>query len=301
MMALTTLLALLAPQLFVWWLCWRNQSSCRHLRVCQPAKLRPELRSQRKPDWVVNAVLRLAALYPQRGHCRAVAFAFNRLHAGRASVSKSFVAYTVRTHRHRVEQMRREFKRRAPRAVAINRTWALDMTGKADARGAVHMVLGVLDHGSRRLLVLQRLSNKNAWTLLGHLFLAVGRFGRPTSVRTDNEACLTSRVFSAGLRWADISHQRTVPGCPWMNGRIERLFGTFKERINTLTPLDGNGFDLMLTTFARWYNEVRPHQNLGGATPMEAWTAIDPYAKPPKRVAWFEDWEGRLVGFHMRR
>jgi len=203
---------------------------------CQPSKPSPGLRRQRKPEWVVNAVLRLAAIYPQRGHCRSVAFAFNRLHAGRASVSKSFVAYTVRTHRHRVEQMRREFKRRVPRAVVINHTWALDMTGKADAYGVVHMVLGVLDHGSRRLLVLARLRHRNAWTLLGHVFLAIGRFGLPTSVRTDNEACFTSKVFRAGLNPAGIRHQRTVPGCPWMNGRVERLFGTFKECIKPLRP-----------------------------------------------------------------
>ena len=227
--------------------CWIRSHHQRHSTpkrgFCQPAQPRPGLRGQRKPEWVVHAVLRLAAMYPPRGHCRSVAFAFNKLHIGRAWVSKSFVAYTVRAHRHRVEQLRREFKRRVPRAIAINHTWGLDMTGKADARGVVHMVLGVLDHGSRRLLVLARLPRKNAWTLLGHVFLAIGRYGKPASVRTDNEPCFTSRVFTAGLRWAGIRHQRTVPGCPWMNGRVERLFGTFKERINGLVPMDGPAFD----------------------------------------------------------
>jgi len=57
----------------------------------------------------------------------------------------------------------------------------------------------------------------------------------------------------------------------------------------------------MLATFVHWYNEIRPHQNLGGATPMEAWQGIDLDAKLPRRMEWFEGWDGRLVGFHMRR
>ena len=55
-----------------------------------------------------------------------------------------------------------------------------------------------------------------------------------------------------------------------------------------------------LQTFRYWYNHIRPHQNLDGKTPAEAWRGIDPYTKPPKEEHWFEAWDGLLVGYCLR-
>ena len=121
--------------------------------------------------------------------------------------------------------MRRALKHRVPPALPRNLVWAMDLTGKTDTQGRTHTILGLLDHGSRGLLDLAALPDKCSWTLLGHLFLAIGKYGKPRAIRTDNEACFTSRVFRVVLRLAGIRHQRSDPGCPWQNGRIERLFG----------------------------------------------------------------------------
>jgi len=88
------------------------------------------------------------------------------------------------------------------------------LTGKADAAGNMHMILGLIDHGSRGLLDLTALLDKRSWTLLGHLFLAIGKYGKPRALRTDNEACFTGRAFRLALALAGIRHQRTDPGCP---------------------------------------------------------------------------------------
>jgi hypothetical protein len=56
-----------------------------------------------------------------------------------------------------------------------------------------------------------------------------------------------------------------------------------------------------LNIFAHWYNQIRPHQNIDGRTPMEAWTGIDPYRSAPKQALWFQAWEGLLTGFYLRR
>jgi transposase InsO family protein len=49
--------------------------------------------------------------------------------------------------------------------------------------------------------------------------------------RTDNESNFSSPILTGALWTLGIRHQRTDPFCPWQNGRIERFFGTFKERI----------------------------------------------------------------------
>lgn len=254
-----------------------------------------------KPFWVKKEVLRLKALMSEAG-CRTIEQLFNRLCAvrRRTTVSKSYVAYTVRNHRYEIEVLRRVLKHRIPRALAKNALWAIDLTGKQDLRGGLHSILGIEDHGSRGLLVLQVLERKNAWTLLGHPFLAIGRFGKPRAHRTDNESMFTSALFRITLWLAGIRQQLTVPGCPWQNGRIERLFGTLKAKLDRIEVESRAALNDLLAEFGFFYNHVRPHQHLAGRTPEETWRRIDPYAAAPKSVQWFEAWGGLLQGYYLR-
>jgi len=133
----------------------------------------------------------------------------------RVSVSKSFVAYTLWSRQHAVVLKRHELRARVPASMPVNAVWGVGMTGKVDGIGRLHAMLGIVDHGSRRLLALRALPSKSAWTLLGHLCLAIAEFGRPRSVRADNESVFVGLVFSGGLQMRGIRHQRTTPGCPW--------------------------------------------------------------------------------------
>jgi len=235
--------------------------------------------------------------------CRRIATTFNRLSAGRSGITigKSFVATTLRAHRHEIEQVRRQIRRRRAGPGPRNQVWALDLTGKRDRAGRCHEILGLIDHGTRRLLALQPLPTVSSWTLLGHLCLAIGRFGKPRALRTDNASVFTSRRFRTALALLGIRHQRSEVGCPWQNGRIERLFGTLKQKLDRWSVADRGELARALGLFAVWYDTVRPHQNLAGRTPFEAWHGIDPFAHPPRRAVWFSAWDGLLTGFVMRR
>ena len=256
--------------------------------------------ARRKPEWVRRRLVRLAALMPAAG-CRTLALVFNRENAARGiCVSKTWVADLLRAQAHAIAVERRKIRSRHDVGGPPNRVWGIDLTGRADAHGAVHAIFGIVDHGTRRVLSLTAVGNKSSWTLLGCLFLAVGRYGKPVSIRTDNESCLTSRLFRAVLKLAGIRHQRTDKHCPWQNGRIERLFGTLKERLRFWQFAGQPMLQNALDAFAVWYNEVRPHQSLEGRTPWEAWHGVDPFARPAKRVRFFSAWDGLLVGFHRR-
>ncbi len=239
--------------------------------------------------------------------CRSIAMVFNRRHAWhdsptrRGTVGKSYVADIVRRYRYDIELMRRDIKHRIPPPMARNRVWAMDMTGKTDAAKDTHMILGLIDHGSRALLALTALPNKTAWTLLGHVCLAIGRHGKPHTIRTDNEAVFKSRMMRAALACMGIRQQFTTSGCPWMNGRIERLFLTLKQKLDLLEVASFNALNDALGEFRFFYNFVRPHQHLQGRTPAEAWAGVDPFEQPVTHEVWIEAWDGLLCGFHLRR
>jgi putative transposase len=88
--------------------------------------------------------------------------------------------------------------------------------------------------------------------------------------------------------------------CAWQNGRIERCFGTLKEKLDRWAVADGVALKASPVVFRCWYNHVRTHQHLGGCTPMEAWNKTD-LRRRPTRLVWFEGWDGLLQGEYLQR
>jgi len=239
-------------------------------------------RRARTAEWVVAEIVRLKALMADAG-CRRIADTFNRIHATRrkTTVSKTWVALTVRRQALQIEQRRREWKRRIPRPIPVNRVWGLDLTAKTDRDGTAQPILGIVDHGSRACVALRALPDKASITILRALIETLQRYGKPRAIRTDNEAVFTSRLFRSALALLRIRHQRTALHCPWQNGRVERFFRTLKEKLDRWAVDGTEQLELALGDFRTWYNHVRPHQHLGGATPAEAWVGIDPYVRIP--------------------
>jgi len=260
------------------------------------------IRSPAKPAWVKKEVIRLKALLPQAG-CRRIAQTFNRRFATtrRMTVGKTLVSELIRQHRYKIDIVRRQIKNARPRLVPKNLIWGLDLTGKATLDGKTRIVLGILEHASRAALWLEVLQTKSSWTLLLRLIEAIRRYGKPRILRTDNESVFASTVFCLALALLGIRHQRTDPGCPWQNGRVERFFGTLKAKLDQLAIESFAALDQALVEFRFFYNHVRPHQNLNGRTPAEAWAGIDPFTTKHKSEYWFEAWDGLLTGYYLRR
>jgi transposase InsO family protein len=162
-----------------------------------------------------------------------------------------------------------------------NRVWGCDLLVKTDTNGGAHLALAILDHASRACLRLQRLADKSSWSLLQELIQAIKRYGRPTFLRTDNEAALVSRGFRLGLWLLGIRPQRIEPGCPWQNGRVERFIGTVKRELAREPVTDEREMTKTLQKIRTWYNHDRPHDHLQGRTPGEVWAGIDVFAAKP--------------------
>ncbi len=216
------------------------------------------------------------------------------------SVGKTFVNDACRKHQLEILRLRREIRRRAPKASPPNRVWGLDLTGKVDSAGNGHAILGLLDHGTRANLELVALPDKRSLTILKAVVRAVIRFGRPRQIRTDNEAVFTSRTFRLGLALLGIGHQRIDRGCPWQNGRIERFFGTLKRQLDRMSVDSLSDLNGALGQFRLWYNHIRPRQALAGRTPAEVWAGEREIPKF-QEAYWFEAWDGLLQGYYLRR
>ena len=270
-------------------------------KLLQPASGLNHRYTPQKPEWLKQEILRLKAHMPQAG-CRAIADICNRRFAAsrKVTVGKTFVHQILQRHEYEIQILRRKFKHVKPKPLPRNLIWGLDLTGKTDAHGKLHSLLGIIDHGSRALLHLQALHNKTSSTLLTCLREVIFTCGKPKIIRTDNEGMFKSSAFSLALKQLGIRHQRTDPGCPWQNGRVERLFGTLKDKLDQWAVSGIEQLNADMEIFRYWYNHIRPHQNLNGQTPAEAWSGIDPYAKPPKQEHWFEAWDGLLAGYCLR-
>lgn len=252
-------------------------------------------RRQGKPEWVAGHILRLKSLMPAGTGVRKIAQTFNRQQAekSRVRLSKTYVANVIRANLAKVQATRSEVRSRAPRASRNNGVWGVDLTGKCDAQGSPHHILAIIDHGSRRLLRLAVCTKRSA-ILANESLAAIAAHDRPRRLRTDNERCFTSRVFllAAVLAWVKVQHIEL--SCPWQNGRLERFFGTLKQHLKAIEFSDASALQNLLDEFMVWYNEVRPHQHLGGATPMDAWRRIDFNKDTPRSFQWWTGWGGLL-------
>lgn len=260
-------------------------------------------RVNRKPEWVTTEVLRLKAHMHKSG-CRKVAQAFNQKHGPQCTVSKSFVAEVLKRNQYALQCLRREIKSKKPFPTAVNTTWAMDLTFQATSGGEQQTALGIIDHGSRLLLCLQTLTSKNSWTLLGQLCLAIGHYGKPKAIRTDNEPVFTSSLFKLFVTVAGIQHQLIALRSPWQNGRIERLFGTLKPLLEQLVLPSQAALQVALDEFLLFYNHCRTHQNLDGRTPAQAWNKVtwaDLRQNPPQEVTLVHAMDGVCVGYYIRR
>lgn len=256
---------------------------------------------RKKPQEVRTRIIHIKAMGPELS-CREVAEAYNRGNRYRdITVGKTWVSEVIRKSRYEIMVRREEVRRRRLRSGLPGRVLGLDLTGKTDSNGNLHYILGAIDHGTRACLVLTTLKQKTTIAILRTLLDIVERHGKPRYVRTDNERVFTSRLFRFVLWLMGIRHQRIDAGCPWQNGRIERLFGSLKQKLDRWSVGNREQLEESLHLFRVWYNHVRPHQHLQGRTPAEAWIGADVHRQASKEAIWFDAWDGLLTGYYIRR
>lgn len=184
-----------------------------------------------------------------------------------------------------------------------NDTWAIDFKGwfrTGDGRRCDPLTIS--DVCSRYLLRCQAVQRADGDCVRPLLEATFREYGLPRTIRSDNGPPFASRgvggLSSLSVWWIKlgITPERITPGRPSENGRHERFHGTLASDTCDPPALTWRAQQRRFDAFRRIYNEERPHQALGNATPMSVYQPSPrPYPSRLAEIVYPEDWQVRVV------
>ena len=111
-----------------------------------------------------------------------------------------------------------------------------------------------------------RMGHAEVLDALYPLFL---KYGKPHYIRSDNGSEFIARDLQAWLKKVGIKPIQIYPGSPWENGYNERFNGTLRREV-----LNAEWFStikqaqIVINTWLKQYNHIRPHQSLNMRSPV---------------------------------
>ncbi|MHB1158507.1 MAG: transposase [Phycisphaerales bacterium] len=150
-----------------------------------------------------------------------------------------------------------------------NEVWHMDMT-MLRVLWMQFTVAAIIDGFTRRLLALRVYGRTpRADQMAALVRRATADHGKAHFIITDH-GCQFRKRFGAAMKKMGIHHVRSRVRQPFLNGKIERFFRSFKMWWRfTLPAITVRGLQKKLDNFRGWYNEHRVHAALGGCTPNE--------------------------------
>ncbi len=151
-----------------------------------------------------------------------------------------------------------------------NHVWHTDLT-QIRVLWFTFVIAAVLDGFSRKLLALKVYARTPCARNMAALVRGTAaKSGKPQFIISDNGSQFRKH-FGKAMRRQRIRHVRGRVRSPYLNGKIERFFRTFKcwARL-VLFGFSVRNIQWRLDNFMNWYNTQRPHSSLGTRTPEEA-------------------------------
>jgi len=235
--------------------------SALHYRSCLAAKDAP----------VVARMAELSAQYPRYGYRRI------RIFLGRDGHQMSFGRAHRLWRRAKLQVPRKRPRKRIatgrPRPQAptgANQVWSYDFVFDWCANGQQLKCLTVTDEWTKEGLAIEvdgRIRSPRVIEVLSRL---VSERGAPLFLRSDNGPEFVSRALLTWITSMGIDIALIDPGKPWQNGATESFNGKFRDECLSLEWFRSRAeAKVVIETWRRHYNEVRPHSSLGYLTPAE--------------------------------
>src|SRR5580704_1413444 len=165
-------------------------------------------------------------------------------------------------------------------ATLPNETWQSDMTHWILEGDKGIEIVNFIDDHSRLCLASVALPVTKVLDVLAIFQSICALYGTPASLLTDNGAIYTakSRYGRTGLETElerlGVVAKHSSAYHPQTCGKVERFHQTMKRYLAKQPPARNlKELQRQLDTFARYYNEVRPHRSLGRRTPRSVYDA----------------------------
>jgi putative transposase len=259
---------------------------------CVEARSRAPHRQARETDEeVVSAIVALRMQHADWGPKKLRAY-LQRHEPGRAWPAASTIGDLLK--RHQLVESRRRRRSALPQSrpfAAIrepNDLWCVDFKGWfRTGDGQRCDPLTVTDADSRYLLECRIVppTYEGVFPVMEGLFK---EHGLPLAIRSDNGPPFGSSgaggLTRLAVHWLKLglTIERIVPGKPHQNGRHERMHATLKANTASPPAADPAAQQARSDRFRIEFNEVRPHEALGQATPASRWR---PSCRPyPSRI-----------------
>jgi putative transposase len=154
------------------------------------------------------------------------------------------------------------------RAERPNHVWSYDFVEDRTHDGRKYRMLNVIDeftHECLAIRVARKLKATDVIDVLSDLFILCGV---PGHIRSDNGPEFVAKAVQEWITAVGAKTAYIAPGSPWENGFIESFNARLRDEL-----LDGEIFyslreaQVVIESWRRHYNQVRPHASLGYRAP----------------------------------
>lgn len=149
-----------------------------------------------------------------------------------------------------------------------NQVWSYDFVFDWCANGQQLKCLTVTDEWTKEGLAIEVDGRIRSGRVIEVLSRLVSERGAPVYLRSDNGPEFVSRALLKWIVGQGIGTALIDPGKPWQNGATESFNGKFRDECLSLEWFRSRAeAKVVIETWRKHFNEVRPHSSLGYMTP----------------------------------